>query len=295
MTKQEILDRAEKYFTLRDLTPKTVKSYVKMTSMFLNWCDKNSIDVNVINLEQIFDYCFFLRAEKHYAPKTYNSNMSALRFVLTHILKIPVDRTIIPNAKVPYKIPYVFSKEDISTFIGNISSLKHRSIIMLLYSCGLRVSEVCALRYEDISRKEKSVYITKSKNHMDRYVPVTDSVLNTLTSYWYQYGKPKEWLFPGQNKASHISSATINKVIKNNLIDLGWENRAVTSHTFRRTCGTHLYEEGNDIFSIQKFLGHKVPGSTAVYLRAAKLKKDFINPFDFTLKRICKGNEVNEK
>ncbi len=295
ITNQEILNYLKAYLTLRDLVPKTIKSYITMTSMFLNWCDKNHINVNMIEIPQIFSYCLYLKKERQYAAKTFNSNMSVLRFVLTHVLKFPVDKTVIPNAKVDTVIPEVFTQEEIITFIDQVRELKYQTIFMLLYSCGLRVSEACALTYNDISRKNMTVHISKSKNRTDRYVPLSDMILKTLTLYWKKYGKPMGYLFPSKSERGYISNSSVNAVLKKVVKELNWEHRKISSHIFRRSCGTHLYESGHSLLFIKDYLGHKVLSSTLVYIRPSFSKENFVNPYDRAFNKYGKGGNHNGK
>lgn len=294
LTHQEILKRTEIYTTLRDLVPKSIRSYLNMTSMFLKWCDQNHIDPNGINIDQIYEYCFYLKKIKQYSSRTYNTNMAVLRLVLNHILKIPVDKTILPNAKVDIILPEILTQEEVITFIDTVQNLKYKTMIILLYSCGLRISEACSLSWNDISRKNKTIHIAKSKSRIDRYVPISDTIIDALILYWKQCGTSRKWVFPGRNGDEYISKASVNSVIKKTLKDLNWEHRKISAHTFRRCAGTHLYESGCDLHTIQRLLGHKVLSSTLIYIRTSKFHNDYSNPYDTALNNL-KGSNHNGK
>ncbi|MGV8149740.1 MAG: transposase [Alkaliphilus sp.] len=129
-------------------------------------------------------------------------------------------------------LPEVLSQEEVLHFIKTMSNLKHKAYIVLLYSAGLRVSELRHLRYEDVDRKNLRIYIRNSKSRSDRYAILSKNALKILTDYWYRYGRPKEWLFPGAKPNKPVASYTINRLIKQHASLLGVEAN-VTPHLFR--------------------------------------------------------------
>lgn len=148
-------------------------------------------------------------------------------------------------------MPYVPSQEETKEFISTISDLKVKTMVALMYSSGLRQSEVRMLRYEDIHRKKMRVHIAKSKNRSDRYAILSSSALDLLTKYWSEYDRPTGWLFPKQrDKSRPIDGNYLSRHIHEHERELGWPER-ITCHSFRHAFGTHLYENGAD----QKYLG----------------------------------------
>ena len=266
MSEEEIIEQFGKMLSLRGFTSGTVKDYWFMFNRFQSWCHDGRISLSEITYEQVQNYVLYLKNIVQYAPKTVNSNISFIRFLFIYVLRRPIDRYMLPYSRVDVKAPEILSKDEIVRFIEAMPNLKAKAIVTLLYSCGLRVSEVVALRYEDISRERKTVHIAHSKNRSARYVPLSDAALRTLTEYWIHFGKPRNWLFPGNSPEKPIKKDTVFAYIKETKEKLGWTDRRITSHTFRHCLGTHMYEAGYDLPYIQKFLGHKAITSTMVYI-----------------------------
>lgn len=276
MQEKQYLEQSRKLIELRGYTKKTERFYLSAAQKFWDWCYQLDYYPDEIPYEEVQDFVLYLRNTLGYAPKTVNSYISVIRFLFTYVLHRPIDRYILPSMKVDHVERQVLSKEEVERFLRTLPNLKHKAMVALLYGCGLRSSEVVSLRYKDISRTGKTVYISEAKNRHSRYAPLPDFVLEILTEYWYAYGRPREWLFPGAKEGSHISRATLGKVVKDKAESLGWQEKKVTTHTFRHCLGTHMYEEGCDLFYIQKVLGHRSISSTLVYISA---KPDARNPF----------------
>ena len=260
------LEKVDAMVGLRGLTKGTHTYYLSMCRRFLNWCDTMSIDPGEISYEQVQQYVFHLIRDVKYAPKTVNSNISFIRFFFLYVLHRPIDRYWLPYQRVDRRPPEILSEKEVFQFINALPNLKDKAIITLLYSCGLRISEVVSLQYKDISRERMMVYIEHTKNHSARYVPLSEKALNVLTEYWRAWGKPKEWLFPGKKPDTHLSTNSVFSVIKDTRDRLGWQNKRITSHTFRHCMGTHMYEAGYDLRYIQTFMGHKSINSTTIYV-----------------------------
>ena len=282
MEDKAYLEKLDRMIQLRGLTERTNRYYSSATQKLLNWCHENDIELSEITYEQAQDYVLYLKNVVRYAPKTVNSNISVIKFVFTYVLHRPMDRYFLPYAKVDKVEREILSPEEVAKFIRSMPDERGRAVVALLYCCGLRSCEVAALRYTDISRARKTLTVQAAKNRRGRTIPLNDTALDYLTKYWFACGRPTEWLFPGSKPGEHISRDMIGKMVKNHLQDLGWEQRKITSHTFRHCLGTHMYEAGCDLLYIQKFLGHNAISSTLVYI-TLKPSVLFENPLD-TLK-----------
>nr|WP_308624683.1 tyrosine-type recombinase/integrase [uncultured Eisenbergiella sp.] len=161
------------------------------------------------------------------------------------------------------------------------SNLKHKAILALMYSSGLRVGEVRLLRYEDISRSNMRIHIRKSKKRSDRYAILSSNALAILTQYWLQNGKPRGYLFPNSRHPDQpMASFTVNQFIYSMESSLGW-NHQLSCHSFRHAFGTHLYENGTDLLTIKTLLGQKSLNSTTIYVHlAANGISHAVSPFD---------------
>ena len=265
---------------LRDLTYNTVNSYNSMLRRYLSWVKSCQRAPEDISFAQIRDYLLFLKQRENLSNRTINAHISQLRFFYLYVLRKPWDKYEIPFMKFNTTLPDILTLEEVQYFINTIPNLKHKACVALLYSAGLRVSELCHLRYEDISRKNMRIYIRPSKSRSDRYAILSKKALDILTEYWFSFGKPKGWLFPGTKDNYPIVSFTVSRFIKDHCSLLGW-GKQVTAHMFRHSFGTHLYEQGYDLLTIQKLLGHKSASSSLIYVHlGTKTMKKLKSPFD---------------
>lgn len=187
------------------------------------------------------------------------------------MLHKPWDNSQLPIRKFDTYLPYVPSQEDTLAFINSMPDLKQKTMVAIMYFAGLRIGEVCHLRYEDIDRKHMRIHISHSKARGDRYAILSTMALSLLTKYWFAYDRPKEWLFPKQtNKDSSkpIDTFYLSRHIHAHERRLGWPER-LTCHSFRHAFGTHLYENGIALLTIKSLLGHKSLTSTTIYVHLA--------------------------
>jgi len=192
---------------------------------------------------------------------------------------MPWNKYEVPFMKFNTSLPTVLTPEQAQTFISTIPNIRQKACIALLYSAGLRVSEVRHLKYDHISRKEMRIYISCSKSRSDRYAILSQKTLDILTKYWIACGRPRNWLFPGRN-GNPICSRTISCFIQEHLSQLGWDI-PISAHTFRHCFGTHLYEQGYDLLTIQKLLGHKCAASSLIYISlGTRVMSKIVSPFD---------------
>ena len=143
-----------------------------------------------VSWQELRDYVKWLQDERELSDRTINTAISQLRFFTMYVLHKPWDNTQLPLRRFDAYLPYVPSQEDTFTFINTIPDLKQKAMIALMYSSGLRVGELCHLRYEDIDRKRMRVHITHSKSRSDRYAQLSSYALDILTQYWFEYDRP---------------------------------------------------------------------------------------------------------
>ena len=150
-----------------------------------------------------------------------------------------------------------------------------------MYSSGLRIGEVCRLRYEDVDRKNMRLHIARCKNRSDRYAILSKAALDLLTQYWFEYDRPMGYLFPKQwGGDGHIDTFFLSRHIHAHEDRLGWERR-ITCHSFRHAFGTHLYENGTDLLTIKELMGHKSLLSTTIYVHlSGNTIRSTVSPFD---------------
>ena len=210
-----------------------------------------------------------------------NTSISQLRFFTLYVLHKPWDNYQLPCRKFDTYLPFVPTKVEVKTFISTIPDLKQKAMVALMYSAGLRIGEVCHLKYKDIDRKHMRIHITHGKNRSDRYAILSKAALLLLTEYWFSFCKPMNWLFPQQWGADKpIDTFYLSRHIHAHEIRLGWEHR-LTCHSFRHAFGTHSYENGTDLLVIKGLLGLKSLNSTTIYVQLASNGVGrAISPFD---------------
>ena len=279
MTRIEIVERTATLIGLRGLTERTTNDYLRKCRKLLDWIDLHGIQYEEVTYDQLLQYILYLKNDLDYAPRTINSTISFIRFLFLYVFNRPFDAYTLPRCKVDTTIPDILSRKEVGLFLNSIKNPKYRAVFAVMYSCGLRVREICALRYEDVSRERMKVHIRHGKNRSDRLVPISQAALNILTQYWYACGKPRGWLFPGQKPDTHITVNSVQRILKDTLKDLGWDDRKITSHTFRHSLGTHLYEDTHDLVYVQNVLGHKSIRSTTVYITLSSDTR-YPNPLD---------------
>lgn len=279
---QNYLITFKQMLSLRGLTDHTVKSYTTYISAYLNYLNtvllKKPEDVS---WQELRDFIFFLQKERSLSDRTMNAVIAQLRFFTLYILRKPWDYYELPTRKFDTTLPFVPTKQEVAIFISTLTDLKQKAMVSLMYSAGLRISEVRHLKCNDIDRNKMLIHITKSKNRSERYAKLSPKVLSLLELYWRSCGRPKNYLFPNQSgKDKPIDHFYLSRHIHSHETFLGWDRR-LTCHSFRHAFGTHLYESGTDILTIKTLLGHKSLLSTVIYIQlAATTISQTVSPFD---------------
>jgi site-specific recombinase XerD len=185
----------------------------------------------------------------------------------------------LPSIKKPKTLPTVLNYDECRCLFLAPKQLRNRVLLSLMYSSGLRVSEVCALRIEDIDSGRMQIHIRQSKNSKDRYVPLSKHVLRGLKKY-YIAERPQTFLFPGRYQGRPIVIGTVAEIVRQAAQAAGIRKH-VTTHVLRHSYATHLLEMGMNILRVSKLLGHSDIDSTMVYLHVmneAEVKN--FSPFD---------------
>ena len=278
----DYLKQFREMISLRGLTDHTIVSYSTYIRVYLDYLSyilhKMPEDVSWAELR---GFVRWLQKEKNLSDRTINHCISQLRFFTLYVLHKPWDASQLPMRRFDSYLPYVPSQKETWAFIHSFSNLKHKAILSLMYSAGLRVGEVCALRYEDISRSSMRIHIRHSKARSDRYAILSRNALDILTQYWFHAGRPTGFLFPSRNDpARPMASYTVNQFIFAKEKELGLKHQ-LTCHSFRHAFGTHLYENGADLLTIKALLGHKSLNSTTIYVHLASNGiRNAVSPFD---------------
>jgi site-specific recombinase XerD len=243
----------------RRYSPKTVKSYIHYNEEFLKFAKKL---VNEVTNEDVKNYLVYLAEKKRVSTSSLNITISALKFYYGEVRKQGLIFEI-KRPKKDKKLPIILSKEEISEILLSVTNLKHRAILMLTYSAGMRVSEVVGLKVENIDRQRKLIHIHGAKGRKDRYTILSEVAMKTLTTYLRRY-RPSKWLFPGADPRKHITVRTAQVIFKQACMTAEVQKN-VSIHSLRHSFATHLLESGVDLRYIQELLGHKNSKTTEIY------------------------------
>lgn len=204
-------------------------------------------------------------------------NAIKLYFKTIKNTKIEVDK--IHRPKREKVLPNVLSKEEVKLILSVLTNKKHKTMLSLIYACGLRRSELLELTFDSIQSDRKLLIIKQSKGKKDRIVPLSDKIIEMLREYYKEY-LPKKWLFEGQQKETKYSDRSLEEVLKKS-IRLAKINKPVTLHWLRHSYATHLLESGTDLRYIQELLGHNSSKTTEIYTHVStKSLQNIKSPFD---------------
>ena len=253
------LDELKKELVARKYSSRTIKAYLHYNEDFLTFSRK---DPHKVENDDVKDYLFHLAEEKEASTSTLNTAINALKFYYGEVIK---KRFVyeIKRPKKDKKLPVVLSQEEVSRIISSVSNIKHKSILMLIYSAGLRVSEVVKLKPEDIDTERKLIHVKEAKGRKDRYTILSDTAMETLNEYLKEY-TPQRGLFPGAKPGKHINTRTVEKIFTA-ACKKAEIRKEVSVHSLRHSFATHLLESGTDLRYIQQLLGHKSSKTTEIY------------------------------
>ncbi|UTW67723.1 tyrosine-type recombinase/integrase [bacterium SCSIO 12643] len=260
---------------LKKYSNNTVKTYVKFFEAFIN----HYKHVNLLSLNENDVRSYLQKLVQENRSNSYlNQAINAIKFYYEVVLEMPNRFYAIERPRKNQVLPKVLSKEDISIIINNTINLKHRCIIGILYSSGLRRSELLNLKISDIDSKRMTIRVEGAKGNKDRYTLLSESLLKDLRVYFKEW-KPKKYLFEGL-RGGKYSPESVSKVIKNSAKNAR-VNKQVTPHILRHSFATHLLEAGTDLRYIQTLLGHNSSRTTEIYTHVAISSfKKIKNPLD---------------
>jgi integrase/recombinase XerD len=208
-----------------------------------------------------------------------NQFVNALKLFYLIIQNTNVIIENIARPRREYRLPNVLSKEEVKLILNTHRNLKHRTMLCLLYSCGLRSGELLNLQPIHIDSKRNIILIKQSKGKKDRIVPLSSKILKMLREYYRLY-KPKTYLFEGQKIGEKYDSRSLQLVLKQAVKKTGIQ-KPVTLHWLRHSYATHLLESGTDLRYIQELLGHNSSKTTEIYTHVSTKNIQHIkSPFD---------------
>jgi len=234
--------------------------------------------IDEVNSDQVKNFLQYSIMERNLSVSYINQVISAVKILQQDVLGKSWESIRIKRPRGIKRLPVVLSKEEIKSIIETTRNLKHRAILAVIYSAGLRIAEVISLLPSDIDSDRKQVRV-QGKGNKYRYTLLSENTLNMLRMYWRAY-RPVRYLFEGQKKGQPISRETIQKVFKESCKRAGVKKQA-TIHSLRHSFATHLLENGVNLKIIQGLLGHSSLRTTSIYLHVTRLDLASVkSPFD---------------
>jgi site-specific recombinase XerD len=249
----KILKIFQEKLRYKNYSDRSIKLYTSYLSNFLK--EVKVKDPYQVRTQQIVD---FLQNYSYTSTSQQNQYIGTLKLFAKYVLnKKDIHLTKIERPKSEKKLPRVIDGDSIKEKLNQIENLKHKAILSLTYSVGLRVSEIINLKIEDIDSKRMIIHIKNAKGRKDRIVPLSQTVLELLREYYKHYN-PSEYLFNGQS-TNKYSIGSCQKIYKKYI-----DNQS-SIHTLRHSSATALLENGTDLRVIQKILGHTNVKTTEIY------------------------------
>jgi site-specific recombinase XerD len=258
-------DQMQADLQLKGITPRTQKDYLREVSNLAKYFDKSPEELGE---KEIKEYLVHLLKDRKISGGTYKYYVSGIKFLYRTTLKREGVVDAIQYPKSRRKLPVVLDLSEVEALLSVTENLKHKAILMITYSSGLRISEAARLKITDIDSKRMMVRVQQGKGGKDRYSILSQTALECLRQYWRKY-RPKEWLFEG-NKGGHISISSIHQIFHAAKKRAGITKPA-SVHTLRHSFATHLVEAGTNLHHIQLLLGHRSPNTTTGYLHVSRL------------------------
>ena len=272
------LEKTSEYLSIGHYSPLTIRNYLsELRYLFVYHGDVNPGDFTE---DMILQYLLYLAKTLGCSRVKCRMAAQSISFYLRHVLKKPF---VIPSLIYPRpssKLPAVMSAQQIKTLIDSIKNVKHRTVVMLLYSTGMRLGEIAHLKIADIDSKNMRIKVVQGKGAKDRFTILSEAVLLELRAYYLIY-KPKEYLFNGSRPGGPMSMRNIQHLVRISLAKAGLGSKQFTVHTIRHSFATHLVDNGTDLHTVKELLGHSTLQTTMRYLHLSPARRQQLtNPYD---------------
>ena len=253
---------------LRGFTQKTQLSYVRAVAGLARYHHRGP---EALSDEQIRRYFVHLKCERKLARPTITIALCGIKFLYEVTLRRDFTLTGVPRPKRAHTLPVVLTRAEVRAILRQITELRHRACLTLIYACGLRLGEGCRVQVTDLDRARGVLHVHAAKGAKDRYIALPAPVLPLLETCWLAHRNPV-WLFPsvgrggthGATATSPVPLGTVQQAFRAALAVSG-VHKHVSVHTLRHSYATHLLEDGVNLRQIQTWLGHNSPAVTSVY------------------------------
>lgn len=277
----EQLDKIESFklwMKSKRYSPNIISTYKDNLRLFLRYYSHKAVS-DITNEDLI-------KFNNHYIMANYlsasfqNQVVNAVKLFFSTIENKKLNPELVHRPKREKLLPNVLSKEEVKLILGAPGNIKHKAMLSLIYSCGLRCGELLRLKPEHIDSKRGVLIIKQSKGRKDRIAPLSDKIVDLLRAYFMVW-RPKQYLFEGQIAGEEYDERSLQNVLKQSLRKANI-NKPVTLHWLRHSYATHLLENGTDLRYIQEILGHSSSKTTEIYTHVStKSIQKITSPFDY--------------
>ncbi len=277
---QEAIEKYTNFLVQKRYSKNTIKTYCNYFEDFVAYFKAlNELEkIQDVTTRQIYSYILELINTKNISASQQNQRINAIKFYYEKVLGREKQYYNLHRPKKEHKLPKVLSKNEVKRILNSCDNIKHKSILMLIYSAGLRRSELLNLSISDIDSERMVINIKGAKGMKDRISLLSENLLKLLRDYYKVY-KPVKYLFGGLNGGKYSPTSVAN-VLKKAALKAGIR-KTVTPHMLRHSFATHLLEQGTDLRYIQELLGHNSSKTTEIYTHVSKKAIDKIkNPVD---------------
>ena len=275
--KKHAIQNFIRYLNSKRYSPNTIKVYSDSMSTFLRYFSMK--DITDISNDDLIDFNNNYILKNNFSASFQNQVVNAVKLYFSAIQHKKIDVELIHRPRREKVLPNVLSKEEVKAILNAHVNIKHKMMLSLIYSCGLRCGELLALHPVHIDSKRNIIFLKNAKGKKDRIVPLSPLILKMLREYYKIY-KPKTYLFEGQNISLPYDARSLQLILKQALEKTGIR-KPVTLHWLRHSYATHLLESGTDLRYIQELLGHSSSKTTEIYTHVStKSIQQIKSPFD---------------
>lgn len=273
----EMVEALRRYMRVRRYSAASIHSYTEGLSVFLRFCGKE--EPGAISHEDLerFNDEYIIKPKR--SASYQNVVINAIKLFVNTFTTSRIDPEMLERPRKAFRLPVIFSKEEVQELLKNTTNLKHKCMLTLIYSCGLRSGELINLKIGDVDSRRMVIHIRDAKGSKDRYVPLSQKLLPLLREYYKMY-KPKEYLFNGGEGYGQYTRTSLQRVFHQAVHRTGIKKKA-RLHNLRHSYATHLLEQGVNLRYIQELLGHNSPKTTQIYtLVSSENSRRVVSPLD---------------
>lgn len=258
------LDKTLQLLRVQEYSKGSIRNYIQeLTLLFKHY---NEIPVEDLRQEHIERYLIFIKENHKVGRAKCRSVAQACSFFFKKVMMVSY---VVPSNLYPKKqflLPDIMTEMQVSKLFSANLSLQERCVIGLLYGCGLRISEVCTLKIQDIDSCNLRIKVVQGKGGKDRFTLLPPTLLEQLRAYYLEAGRPKEYLFTSKQTQRALHVRSMQLVVNKAMEKAGFTAGKFTAHTLRHSFATHMLNQGNNIHAIKTLLGHSKLETTMIYL-----------------------------